>query len=408
MSKPWHDEDWLREMYWGRGLSTREIGRVVGCDGKTIHAAMKRLGVPTRNRKLGGADTYKDAAWLRRKYMDEQMSCEAIAALVGRSRATIQNWLNYHEIKPRESGEAAWIARKKKWEPNDTYQDEDWLRARYDGGGMSTTEIAEICDTCAKTICNWLERFGIEIRGAGSGAARDWEPGGIHYERVREGNKPYQDQEWLKARYRGDKMALAEMAALVGVHKTVIEYWMEKYGIERRGNEGHYEKKLYHDPDWLRQKYINEQLTTRQIADLANTHSTTISTWLGKFGIPARDKQESVTIAWERGAYDGRSMVISPTGIEIAVSEALDALRITHVAQHRPDGCTFVYDEFVPPDILVEVNGDYWHGPDWPENQARDAQKELWALENDYRFVVIWEGEIMERGAKALIQERVA
>ena len=134
----------------------------------------------------------------------------------------------------------------------------------------------------------------------------------------------------------------------------------------------------------------------------------TISTWLKKFDIPVRDKHESVTLAWKRGAYDGRSMVVSPTGIEIAVSEALDALSVEHIFQHRPDGCTFVFDEFVPPDLLVEVNGDYWHGPAWPENQARDVQKKRWALENGYRFVVIWEGEIVERGAKVLIQERIA
>ena len=64
--------------------------------------------------------------------------------------------------------------------------------------------------------------------------------------------------------------------------------------------------------------------------------------------------------AWEQGLYD--QCFQSPTTIEIAISEALDKLSIEHIRQYRPDGCSYIYDEYLPLlGILLEVNGDYWH-----------------------------------------------
>ena len=110
----------------------------------------------------------------------------------------------------------------------------------------------------------------------------------------------------------------------------------------------------------------------------------------------------SMKAAWERGAWDG--VFQSPTSIEVAVSEALNALGIEHVSQYRPDGYSRVYDEFIPPDVLIEVQGDYWHNR--PGAGEKDAEKAAWAAENGYQLVAIWEHEIVERGgAMALVLE---
>ena len=98
-------------------------------------------------------------------------------------------------------------------------------------------------------------------------------------------------------------------------------------------------------------------------------------------------------------------MFQSPTSIEVAVSEALDELGIEHEPQYRPDGYSRVYDELVPPDVLIEVNGDYWHSFD--EKQRSDAEKAAWAHANGYYLVIIWEHEMHKAGALELVSERV-
>lgn len=98
----------------------------------------------------------------------------------------------------------------------------------------------------------------------------------------------------------------------------------------------------------------------------------------------------------------------SPTSIELALAAALDICGIEHTSQYRPDGYSKIYDEFVPPNMLIEAHGNYWHGPKCLENQRRDAEKAAWAEENGYHLVIIWEHEIKERGAWALVHERVS
>lgn len=114
---------------------------------------------------------------------------------------------------------------------------------------------------------------------------------------------------------------------------------------------------------------------------------------------------KGVIAAWDRGCFDG--VFQSPTTIEIELSSALDICGIEHKSQYRPDGYRCVYDEFVPPNILIEAHGDYWHGPEKPEQQTRDTEKAAWAQENSYSLIVMWEHEIRSQGAWSLVIERV-
>ena len=50
----------------------------------------------------------------------------------------------------------------------------------------------------------------------------------------------------------------------------------------------------YKDKKWLYNKYINEKLSTYQIAPLCNTSSPTIRRWLIKYEIPIRSLSESI------------------------------------------------------------------------------------------------------------------
>lgn len=121
-------------------------------------------------------------------------------------------------------------------------------------------------------------------------------------------------------------------------------------------------------------------------------------------------------MAWSSGTMDG--IFQSPTSIEIETAEALDALNLNHESQYRPNGYSRPYDEFVPPNILVEIQGDYWHGnpliyakEELNETQRihkkRDAKKAQWAEDNDFMLIEFWEHEIREYGARALIEARV-
>ena len=108
---------------------------------------------------------------------------------------------------------------------------------------------------------------------------------------------------------------------------------------------------------------------------------------------------------WADGVYDG--VFQGPTSIEKETAKALNNLEIEHISQYRPNGYSRIYDEFIIPNILVEVQGSYWHGPERPEQQKKDAEKAQWAKNNGFIPVIFWEHEIREQGAEALIKERI-
>jgi uncharacterized protein YjcR len=58
--------------------------------------------------------------------------------------------------------------------------------------------------------------------------------------------------------------------------------------------------KPYTDESWLRGKYHGEQLSTYEIAELADCTAPTIQDWIERHGIEKRDRSEAARIRAER------------------------------------------------------------------------------------------------------------
>jgi len=120
-----------------------------------------------------------------------------------------------------------------------------------------------------------------------------------------------------------------------------------------------------------------------------------------------KKRSMSMKRAWKDGKFDG--VFKSPTSIELKVSAALDICGVDHQSQYRPDGYSRIFDEFIPPNILIEINGDWWHSESAaPGIRIRDEEKARWATENGYRVIVFWELEIKKYGAWSLVLDQVA
>jgi len=331
------------------------------------------------------------------------------------------------------------------------YQDEEWLREKYWDEELSIRQIASLAECSGSIIRQWMKRFDIPSRGYIEANCKRWESYAS--------NTLHCDKEWLERKYWDEGLSMRTMAQIANCSRAAIGRWMDKYDIPRRL----YNESLSLDTEWLRRKYWDEGLTLAQIGKIAGCNPSSVRDWMIKQDIPTRTYaqsaskvmargnhpmhapearakvhlkmaenmkaawaqgkfdgvSEAVRAAWARGAYDGVSKGVkaawargaydgvfqSPTSIEIEAAEALDALSIEHQGQYRPDGYSRIYDEFVSPNILIEVQGNYWHTREGVAE--RDAEKAAWAKANDYHLVAIWEHEIKEQSALALIQERV-
>jgi len=153
--RPYHNRDWIRAKYWDEGLSTRQIADLVGVNGKTIYRWLVKLDIPTRNRKLGGQETYKCKEWLEHKYWDEGLSTVEMGELVDRCHETICLWMNHHSI-PRRDPTTAYST---------IFPPEQLKEAvRLYREGYSLADLKERYNVSQRQLQKNLDRAGVEYR----------------------------------------------------------------------------------------------------------------------------------------------------------------------------------------------------------------------------------------------------
>lgn len=90
-----------------------------------------------------------------------------------------------------------------------------------------------------------------------------------HGVRIHEGynhDLPYKDEETMRRLYIDEQLSTKEIADKFDVGSTTIEEWLNKHGIERRDSGGKPDDAAYKDPDRLRELHVEEGLTRAEMA----------------------------------------------------------------------------------------------------------------------------------------------
>lgn len=98
-------------------------------------------------------------------------------------------------------------------------------------------------------------------------------------------------------------------------------------------------------------------------------------------------QSDARTRAWLDGKYDG--VFQSPSKLELRFAQALDKAGIIYRQQHRIG--TYKTDFLIDNYLVVELNGDYWHGS--LEAKEYDTHRNTWIEKQGYKVLVIWEHE---------------
>lgn len=106
----------------------------------------------------------------------------------------------------------------------------------------------------------------------------------------------YHSAEWLSAQYWGKGRTLTEIADLCDVSHTTIREWMNKHDIPRRGQSEAQIDDLqpYHDPEWLRREYWENERSLHNIADECDVTGAAVLKWMRKHDIERRTVSESM------------------------------------------------------------------------------------------------------------------
>lgn len=108
-SRPWHDEDTLREMYHEKEMSQRAIGDELGCSPRTIRSWMDKHEIESRSTKeavkvcsYNDEQPWQDKETLEELYCEKDMSIVEIANELDGGHNTISKWLHKHGIETRK------------------------------------------------------------------------------------------------------------------------------------------------------------------------------------------------------------------------------------------------------------------------------------------------------------------
>ena len=110
-----HDEEWLRDAYIGRGQSTAQIADECGIAKSSVLSSLRRYGIKARTTCTVAASKavslYRDKTWMFDQYVTQQKSSEQIAEELGMGSSTIASWLEQLGIPKREMSERHHLAR---------------------------------------------------------------------------------------------------------------------------------------------------------------------------------------------------------------------------------------------------------------------------------------------------------
>lgn len=303
---PWRDEERLRELYCGLGLTNREIGNILDCSGFCVSRWLKSKNIEIKNPKYrnwdeiirlrdsGGLSVEElsdeldvpietierqhsryqdevvndgipshhkspstDAPWhdadkLRDLYKDQGKTTAEIADEFGCSESTVQRWLESFGIESSED---------KPW------TDKELLEKLHSDEGLNSQEIAEQLGCGHTTILRWKDNFGI---------GEDEKPPLWHYEGI------------LRSLYVENNWSLQEIADELGAHKGTIRSWLRRHNIETPGRGGG----KYQDETVLRRLYKQQEMSVIEVADELDCSHGTISYWLARHDIPTRTRDD--------------------------------------------------------------------------------------------------------------------
>ena len=180
MAKEYRDLHTLRELYWVRGLSEREVASVLNVARSTIRRWMDKLDIPKRPscrdmqptvstrpdgyvRAQTSIDGTTRTFYIHRLTAVAEYGFESVAGKQVHHRNGVK-WDNRPanlELLSRSEHTTEHLEEEHRGRP---YRDEETLRRLYEDEGRTTVDIAERLGCSHETVRRWLHHYGVEVK----------------------------------------------------------------------------------------------------------------------------------------------------------------------------------------------------------------------------------------------------
>jgi len=135
---------------------------------------------------------------------------------------------------------------------------------------------------------------------------------------------PWQNEETLRELYIKQDLSTREVADELGCSKRTIQRWLDKFDIPTDPST-HEQGGPWRDRETMIELYEDEGMSIQQIADELNTGNWTIQTWLDKHEIDTRESYKHTDFVWQ----DKETLRELHLEKQMPASEIADALGCT-------------------------------------------------------------------------------
>lgn len=254
------DKEWLHYQYHILGKSMIDMANLAGVSDSTILTYMREYEIPRRDKSAavskahGTPAVLSDDSWLRKHYVENEMSCRQISDMIDTPQRTVYSALEDSDVPLRDASERAAIRNKSIYE-DEKYSDRDWLEFQYVTLQKSTGTIASENGWKRQTVYDWIEKHNIPTRSKKAAQL---------LRRKKEKGAPKSDTT--------DR----ELVSPDGIDAS----WTDIQDID----QGFYVQ--YRDRKWLKSQ-LERGLSYEDIAEKCRTDvgSTTIGTWIHRFNL---------------------------------------------------------------------------------------------------------------------------
>lgn len=289
------DKEWLYDHYVTQNLNATQISKIIGCYPSAVISALKRVGIETKSiaeaqkasiiPKEGSnaprprakfKSTLHDLEWLKTNWLDcmnESEIARRADSSVQSSNKALQKLFDSDSFIPRYQN-------TEKPERQIPFQARPGRRTHVEPTrGFQYQESARIFESMDKTcaLCGDVDQYKKEVNHKDRSPWNN-DPSNLESLCVKCHRNQHTGEEWAAI-----EVALDQGLTYTDLHNSVRRDLLAGVDIKERvllrlrpENVATLEMPIYYDRDWLTQKYIVEDLTTYDIAELAETSQTSI------------------------------------------------------------------------------------------------------------------------------------
>jgi len=185
------------------------------------------------------------------------------------------------------------------------------------------------------------------------------------------------DERWMRQKYVEEGLSYSELGDMLDIAPSSVYRYAQKHDIESRSPGEYQSYDRLQDEVWLREKYVDEDLSVSEIAELVGCGTTTVDTWRRKHDIPPKTVYTGIDerlkdTEWLREMYVEKELPTKEIADQIGEDQSNVYRSVVRAGiETRPQGFQCGEDHF-----NWKGGHDRYYGANWHQQRQKALERD--------------------------------